>query len=111
AEGDETLAVALWEQALATVRDTQHLRAMAELLLELGWAEHQQGNEGRAMALLVESLHLYQARGHPAFIAECLAGIAGVARVITPTAVDTYRAVRLYGAADAIHGAGVAMLR
>ena len=111
AEGDQARAVLLWEQAISTARDAQHLRAMAEILLELGWAEHQQGNNERARALLMESLRLYRDRGHPAFIAECLAGLAGGVGTQASTPAKAYYAARLYGAADALHGVGKAMLR
>jgi tetratricopeptide (TPR) repeat protein len=111
AEGDQAGAVVLWEQAIAIARDAHYLRAMAEILLELGWAEHQQGNDERARTLLMESLRLYRDRGHQAFIAECLAGLAGVVGAQAPTPADTWHAARLYGAADAMHGVGKAMLR
>jgi hypothetical protein len=74
-------------------------------------AEHQQGNNARARELLMESLHLYRGRGHQAFIAECLAGLAGVLGAQASTPADAYQAARLYGAANAMHGVGNAMLR
>ena len=111
AEGDGRLASELWELALSGARPINLLRALAEILLELGWAEHEQGNDERAQALLTESLRLYQARGHQIFIAECLAGLAGVAVAMRPTPAVAYCAVRLYGATDLLIAAGNAMLR
>ncbi len=111
AEGDQARAVTLWEQALDTARNIQHLRAVAELLLELGGAEHQQGNDARAKGLLIESLCLYRDRGHQPFIAECLAGLASVVGAKASTPADVCHTARLYGAADAMHAVGNAMLR
>jgi hypothetical protein len=84
---------------------------MAEILLELGWVEHQQGNDRRATALLTESLRLYRDRGHQGFIAECLDGLAGVIGASALTSADVRHAARLHGAAEAIRGGGKAMLR
>lgn len=111
AAGDGRLAAELWERALGGARAISHLRLVAEILLELGWGEHEQGNDERAKALLTESLRLYQARGHQIFIAECLAGLAGVAVATRQTPPAAYGAVRLYGATDLFIAAGNAMLR
>jgi tetratricopeptide (TPR) repeat protein len=111
AEGDSRQAAALWEQALAQARDVHHHRALGEVLLELGWLEHRRGNEERALALLLESLRLHRDRGDRMLIAESLAGIAGVYEAKACTAVDMFRVVRLYAAAQSEYVANPALLR
>jgi hypothetical protein len=71
---------------------------MAGLLHNLGYVSLHQQDAVRAAELFAESLSLFRDAGDRRGLAECLAGLAGVAAV----AVQPVRAAQLFGASEAL---------
>ena len=70
-------------------------------MANLGHVALAQGDVGRATQLFVEALHLHRAQKNQLGMAECLAGLAGVAGAEAQPA----RAARLFGVAAAVREA------
>jgi hypothetical protein len=92
----------LLEESLALFRETGERRLIPEVLANLGLVWHEQGDDGRAAALLAESLALPHTGG-PSMcsVLQALEGVAGVAGVQG----QPERAARLFGATDVLRAA------
>ena len=101
AQGDLPEAAARGEESRALAQAVGDTRLLAEALAHLGHVAHAGGDDGRAAALLGESLRLVRAHGLEADtwrLARILAGLAGVGAAQG----QPERALRLGGAAAAL---------
>jgi predicted ATPase/class 3 adenylate cyclase/uncharacterized protein HemY len=94
-EGDFAKARSFYQESLELSRPK---RWTAIALMYAGQAEHQQGNNEQARALLQESLSYHKEMGARREIAFCLAGLAAVAG----STGQPSRAACLFGAAEAL---------
>ena len=96
--GDYERAEALLEEELALSRESKDPYANSMALLGLGIVETRRGEHGRAKTLLEEGLVLSRKLGSMVNVAEGLETLAEMAAALG----DSPRAVRLWGAADAL---------
>jgi len=88
----------LFGEVLTLARKRNDKDNMATALVNLGWVAALRGGD-KAICLCQEALALFRELGHKYGIAFCLEGIAaGIALTGQP-----YRAVQLFGAANALH--------
>jgi non-specific serine/threonine protein kinase len=78
-EGDLERAARLYEESLATWRDLHAIPGVASALHKLGQVDRRRGDLRRARARYHQSLELQRESGNRQGIAECLAGVAGLA--------------------------------
>jgi tetratricopeptide (TPR) repeat protein len=78
-EGDYAGAKPLYEESLAKFMALGTTGDIARSLHNLGYVAQRQGDAGGASALFAESLKRFQEQGDKRGMAECLAGIAGLA--------------------------------
>ncbi len=98
-QGDFDLSTTRYEEALAIWREKGDIEGQAAALSNLGNTElYRRRNAGRARDLFRRSLAIFTDLHDKRAIADCLAGLAGVAMLDG----DPGMAARLYGAADAI---------
>jgi tetratricopeptide (TPR) repeat protein len=97
AKGDFERARSLYNESLELLRVAGNKTGVAVVLGNLGAIMLDQ-HDPRAGPLFAESLRLFQELGEPDGVAECLEGLAGVAAAEGRLT----RAVRLYGAAEAL---------
>jgi non-specific serine/threonine protein kinase len=100
-QGDFSRAAALYNESLSLFRELKDTWAVSFNLIWLGVATQHLGNHEQAAVYLKESLALCVKLGGKRGIAECLEGLAGIACAQRQAA----RAVRLFGAADALRTA------
>jgi predicted ATPase/class 3 adenylate cyclase len=106
-QGDYSGALAWLEKGLALFRDLDYTLGVEGTLIELGRAAHAQGYCVQAAQHLIESLALMSEKRFPLSpIADCLDGLAGVAGAQG----QPERAVRLFGAAEALRESAGNML-
>src|SRR5207249_3306610 len=91
-------ARALFEEGLALYRELGHKPGISYSLRGMGLLGHDQGDYGAARALHVESLAMCRDVGNKHGIAGNLEGLAAVAIA----QAQPERAVRLFGAAEAV---------
>jgi predicted ATPase/transcriptional regulator with XRE-family HTH domain len=99
-------ATELYEQALALARAADNERWLADVLVEAGIHLSRTGAHQRALTYQQEALTLYHRRGTRVGVVYALDAIAGTLVVMG----DAERAVRLFGAADALREA-IGLLR
>ena len=97
-QGDTGQATQFYQESLALFDELHDAPGIQEVLLEMGRVAHTQGDDRRALERYRESLALKRDRGSPAYIVDCLEGIAGA----LGAAGQSTHAARLFGAADAL---------
>ena len=100
-QGDEALARSLIEQSLVLCRETGNQEDFARSLFVLGRVVESLGDYAAARALYEESLAIRRVVGDNRHIASCLEGLAG----LFVERREPVRAVRLWGAAEALREA------
>ncbi len=100
-QGDFTKAMSLYNASLSLCREPKDVHAASINLNWLGVVAQHLGDHTQAAAYLEESLKICVELGDKRSIAECLEGLAGIACAQRQAA----RAVRLFGAADAVRTA------
>jgi DNA-binding NarL/FixJ family response regulator len=98
-EGDYHTARAYYEESLMVRRELGDQRGIAVSLINLGYCVHHKRDYKQAMDLFEESLVLFQHLGSTRGIIDCLAALAGV----FGAEKKPERAVRLFGATEALH--------
>ena len=105
-QGDLERATVVGEKAVAICREQNHRILLSDALCNLGWATLLRGDPGRATTLYAESLELKRGLGDKPLLVkltvalpETLDGLACVAAAKG----ETERAVRLFGATQALH--------
>jgi tetratricopeptide (TPR) repeat protein len=98
AQGDYAGARALLEECLVMYRELRDRQGIAILLTNLGNVAYDQGEYGAARALHEEFLAIYRGLGGRHGAAYSLEGLAAVLLA----QAEAYKAVRLWGAADAL---------
>lgn len=98
---DYDAAHALFEEGLAIMRELEDRHGIALLLIGFGELADSQGDYGAAHALLEQGLALYRELEDTHGIAKCLESSA----LAIANAGDTKRAVRLWGAGEALRAA------
>lgn len=98
ASGRAVAAGARYRQALNLARTCGDTILLPSLLYNLGLLAGERGQTRRSLATLQSALVLFRDRGDRRGVAECLIGVAGV---LTATG-QLHRAVRLFGAAEAL---------
>lgn len=101
-EGAYDQAAAHYEESLAILRARGDKVPIVSLLANLGYVALRRGDLGRSALCFQEGLRLAQEVGDVLGIATTLAGLAGVAAM----SGDVTDAALLFGAAEAVHGAG-----
>ncbi|MFL5732354.1 MAG: tetratricopeptide repeat protein, partial [Chloroflexia bacterium] len=97
-EGDYERALEVYETFLTRAREADARLLIATAWHRLGQMAHLQGDLAKASTLLQDSLKMHREAGNKHGIAECLAALAGV----SASQGHPNRAVRLFGAADAL---------
>jgi predicted ATPase len=100
-QGDEALARCLIEESLVLYREMGNREDIARSLFVLGRVAESLGDSAAARALYKESLAIGRVVGANRYIASCLEGLAG----LFVAQGEPVRAVRLWGAADALREA------
>jgi tetratricopeptide (TPR) repeat protein len=100
-QGDPDLARALLEESLTIHQELGHKGGMASWLVNLGSLAWQKGDCATSWSCLAECLRLCLALGDKRSTASVLEGCAGLAQAQQ----QPQRAVRLYGASDALGAA------
>lgn len=99
-DGDHTLAGDLYEEGLACFQKTQSKLEIAWSYHKLGFIARHSGDLSRARDFFTQSLILQKEAGNKQGIAECLAGLAGLAAFER----QPERAARLFAAAKSLLG-------
>ena len=97
-EGDYARATELYEESLARLRQIKDHLGTASGFHKLGYVAQHRRDYPTAQKVFTESLTQQQKLGNKQGIAECLAGLAGLAVALE----EPERAVRLFGAARAL---------
>jgi hypothetical protein len=100
-QGDDAGALALEQESEALCRELG-LSMLPVVLIGLGYIAQHQGDPTWARRCFAEGLALCRERGHQRGFPIFLAGLAGVAGMVG----EPVRAVRLFGAAEALGEAG-----
>jgi non-specific serine/threonine protein kinase len=100
-QGDAASAHALYEECLALQREIGDKRGVAITLINLGLLASKEGDLAGLRSCLAESLTLCSALGEKSLTAYALEGFAELAQAQE----QPERAVRMYGASDALRAA------
>src|SRR3712207_3990133 len=105
-QGDLERATVVGEKAVAICREQNHRILLSDALCNLGWATLLRGDPGRATTLYAESLELKRGLGDKPLLVKLTVALPetldGLACVATARG-ETERAVRLFGATQALH--------
>lgn len=105
-QGDLERATVVGEKAVAICREQNHRILLSDALCNLGWATLLRGDPGRATTVYVESLELKLGLGDKPLLVKLTVALPetldGLACVATARG-ETERAVRLFGATQALH--------
>jgi DNA-binding NarL/FixJ family response regulator len=105
-QGDPERATMIGEEATSMLREQNHRILLSDALCNLGWAALLRGDPGRATTLYAESLELKRGLGDKPLLVKLTVALPETLDGLACVAVakgETERAVRLFGATQALH--------